>query len=150
MSKNEISPLNYALNKIEHFKGKANHNKRESLWGFRLIMTFSLISPVFVAYGEGDLYSKILPSIFSLCAALGTAWLQLRKPQELWSLYRTYQRQIENEVDLYSFDVTPYQNVIEKDQLLVKNVSSLVLQSNSEWRTKVPQIEQRTQEITSQ
>lgn len=135
-----MSAREYSTEQAEHFKNKADHNKKESLWCFRIIMLGTLSAPLLVGLGEGVLYAKVLPSILSAVAAFCTAWLQLRKPQELWSVYRNAQRQIEVQVTHFDFKVAEYTDLGENkaSELLALNVSNLVLETNSRWTQHVP------------
>ncbi|MCS0074254.1 DUF4231 domain-containing protein [Vibrio sp. 811] len=135
-----MSAREYSTDQAEHFKNKADHNKKESLWCFRIIMLGTLSAPLLVGLGEGVLYAKVLPSILSAVAAFCTAWLQLRKPQELWSVYRNAQRQIEVQVTHFDFKVAEYTDLGENkaSELLALNVSNLVLETNSRWTQHVP------------
>jgi len=63
------------------FEAKANHNKRESLGMFILVIVCTLVAPLFVTLGDGLWLGKVVPSVLSLLAAGATSWLQLRKPQ---------------------------------------------------------------------
>ncbi len=130
----------YSLAQVEHFKKKADHNKRESLWCFRIIMFSTLCAPILVSLGEGILLGKILPSILSAIAAFCTAWLQLRKPQELWSLYRNTQRQIEVQLAYFDFHIEEYKGLEKEnaDEKLALKVSQLVLEANNQWKKNVP------------
>lgn len=130
----------YSTEQVEHFKKKANHNKRESLWYFRITMISTLSAPLLVGLGEGVFLAKVLPSILSAIAAFCSAWLQLRKPNELWSIYLNAQRQIEVQITHFDFNVAEYRELeAEKcNELLALNVSQLVLNTNSQWVKNVP------------
>ncbi|ENI4130592.1 DUF4231 domain-containing protein [Vibrio fluvialis] len=135
-----MSAREYGTEQAEHFKKKADHNKKESLWCFRIIMFGTLSAPLLVGLGEGILYAKVLPSILSAVAAFCTAWLQLRKPQDLWSIYRNAQRQIEVQITHFDFNVAEYTGLDEgkASELLALTVSNLVLETNSRWTKHVP------------
>ncbi|MEZ8473753.1 DUF4231 domain-containing protein [Vibrio cyclitrophicus] len=125
-------------NKIKHFKSKADHNKNESLRSFKLIMLSSVLAPIFIAYGTGDIWGKIIPSLLSCLGAFLTAWLQLRKPNQLWTLYRTSQREIESELQLYSFEAGKYKDIEHKDEALIESVNEIYLKTNNGWSALVP------------
>ncbi|KDM93141.1 DUF4231 domain-containing protein [Photobacterium galatheae] len=135
-----MSAREYSTEQAEHFKKKADHNKIESLWCFRIIMLSTLSAPLLVSLNEGIFYAKVLPSIFSAVAAFCTAWLQLRKPQELWSIYRNAQRQIEMQITHFDFNVAEYTGLDENkaNEQLALNVSNLVLETNNRWTKNVP------------
>lgn len=124
--------------KIEHFKKKANHNKTEALWSFKLIMLSTVIVPVLIAYGSNDLWGKILPSILSCLSAFLTAWIQLRKPNQLWKLYRTAQRKLESELELYQCNAGKYKDENLKDILIIERVNKIYLSVNADWSLLIP------------
>lgn len=133
-----IKPIEYCQNQIRHFQKKAKHNKAETLWCFRIIMGSTLAVPVMLTF-DADLWvSKILPSFLSATAAFCTAWIQLRKPQELWLLYRTIQREIEDQLTQYKYKLSEYENCIEPDRLLASNVAKLTLKAHQKWTTITP------------
>ena len=130
----------YGIDQLNHFKEKAAHNKFESLWCFRLIMLSTLSAPLFLSLADGFWLSKVTPSILSAIAAFSTAWLQLRKPQELWSLYRGAERVIETQITHYDFSSGVYK-VLEQndaDQLLVEKVSQIKLDTHQSWTKSLP------------
>ncbi|WP_421420507.1 DUF4231 domain-containing protein (plasmid) [Pseudoalteromonas lipolytica] len=130
----------YSLEQLAHFKLKASHNKFESLWCFRLIMICTLSAPLFVSLTDGFWASKVTPSILSAIAAFSTAWLQLRKPQELWSLYRGAERAIEAQITNYNFSTGPYKDKTDEDadKILVEKVSQLKLETHENWKSNIP------------
>ncbi|ASG03211.1 DUF4231 domain-containing protein [Vibrio anguillarum] len=124
--------------KIKHFKDKADHNKREALWGFKAIMFTTVSVPLFIAFGVDEFWSKYVPAIFSSVSAFTTAWLQLRKPNYLWTLYRTVERNLESHLELYTYNAGEYQNSENKDVLLIENMNKICLNANSSWVALVP------------
>ncbi|EGQ8087465.1 DUF4231 domain-containing protein [Vibrio vulnificus] len=123
--------------KILHFKKKADHNKLESLWSFKLIMISTLSSPLFVAFGTTEFYSKIVPAFLSLIAAGLTAWVQLRKPQNLWKTYRTAQRRLEVELEKYQFEIGEYSGD-DKDKKVITKASDIYVDVHEQWSDLVP------------
>lgn len=140
MNLKEMTAKEYASEQIEHFKEKADHNKIESIWCFRLIMVCSLLSPIFISLGEGFWYSKLVPSLLASVTAFGTAWLQLRKPQELWSIYRTAQRNIEFSLVHYQFQVENYHGQPQEalDKTLISEVTAFSKSAHETWTKKIP------------
>jgi hypothetical protein len=127
------------LDTIAGFKMKADHNKTESLGCFIVVVSCSLISPLFVTLGDGVFLGKVLPSVLSLCAAGSTAWLQLRKPQNLWSLYRDCQRRIEDHLYKYEYRLTEYDAPEPaRDKLLADAVRSVAWDAHQKWLALVP------------
>lgn len=138
---NKLTAENYALEQIEHYRKKADHNKSESIVCFRSIMICTLSAPLFVSLGEGVWCAKVVPSALSAIAAFSTAWLQLRKPQALWSTYRTAQRKIECSLTHYRFQIEDF-DVIEQseaDKVLVSQVTAFASEAHSIWTKNIPE-----------
>ncbi|RPA22851.1 DUF4231 domain-containing protein [Shewanella frigidimarina] len=138
MDSQNQEPTDYCQQKIDHFREKAGHNKTEALWCFRLIMGSTLLVPLFVALGPDVWTSKIIPSLLSALAAFCTAWIQLRKPQELWTLYRTAQRELEDQLIKHRYQIEEYESSDSADKLLAQNVAKLTLQTHQKWMPIVP------------
>ncbi|MFA9283613.1 SLATT domain-containing protein [Comamonas sp. SY3] len=124
---------------IDHYKKKANHNKNESLFCFSIIVLFSLLSPMFVMLGKDIIFGKIVPSSLSLMVAASSAWLQLRKPQHLWSIYRDSQRKIEDVLCKYNFFLGDF-NVAEaeRNRLLAEHTRAINWETHTRWLPLVP------------
>jgi len=130
--------IDYAEKIAKAFKEKADHNKNESLACFSLILIASLSAPLFITLGEGDIWGKAIPSILSVVAAGLTSWLQLRKPQKLWSMYRGSQRMIEDHITKYKFKIGDYKAHNEPDSLLAEKVAEIALNAHNEWISVIP------------
>lgn len=120
---------------------KASHNKKESLWSFKLIMALTLITPILINISDDWIWGKLLPSICVAIASFLTAWLKLRKPESLWSLYRSSQRKIENEIRYYQSEISPY-GVGDSDKMLIKNVTEIFNSTHLGWLNLVPSAEE--------
>lgn len=132
-------PVEFARKTIAGFKKKADHNKSESLAFFTLVVVCSLISPLFVTLGEGLIWAKIVPSVLSLTAAGSTAWLQLRKPQNLWSLYRDCQRRIEDHLSRFQYRLAEYDaDDAVRGRLLADTVRQVAWDAHERWLPLVP------------
>lgn len=131
--------LKFAEDTGRGFKVKSDHNKSESLICFVIVVVSSLMSPLFVTLGEGLVFGKIIPSILSLSAAASTAWLQLRKPQSLWTLYRDCQRRIEDQVYQYQYHLAHYAtDDVERSRLLADAVRLIAWDAHQRWLPLVP------------
>lgn len=132
-------PQQFAKETIAGFKRKADHNKNESLACFVLVVACSLLSPLFVTLGEGLLLGKIIPSVLSLVAAGSTAWLQLRKPQSLWSLYRDCQRRLEDHLCRFQYRLAEYSaDDPTREALLADAVRRVAWDAHERWLPLVP------------
>lgn len=147
---NELNtPEEFCKAIINGFKDKSTHNKNESMLCFWLSMGGALAAPVFVTLGEdiaklfgeyGSVFvcSKLVPSLFSVGVAFSTAWLQLRKPQQLWALYRTSQRELEDNLYKYQYGIAEYSDHQDPGKLLVENVAQIALNAHYSWLPMVP------------
>ena len=122
---------------IRGFEEKADHNKNESLWTFILVIACTLVAPLFVTLGEGLWFGKVIPSFLSLLAGGGTTWLQLRKPQQLWALYRSCQRELEDERTKHFYKLGRYVNE-DRDKLLAEKVAEVAMAAHHAWLPMVP------------
>lgn len=129
----------YAEETRQGFKKKADHNKNESLFCFIAILVCSLTAPLFISFGGDCIWTaKITPSILSVFAAGLTSWIQLRKPQKLWSMYRGSQRVIEDEMTKHQFLVGDYKNAELAESLLAERVAEVAMKAHNEWTAVVP------------
>ncbi|MDH5925057.1 DUF4231 domain-containing protein [Vibrio lentus] len=149
MEENIPSPVEYCQQQINHFKEKASHNKNEALWCFRIIMAGTLLAPVFVTLGVELWTAKVIPSLLSVLAAFCTAWIQLRKPQSLWPLYRTAQRELENHLTKYRYKIEDYGDSDTADQLLAQNVAELSFSIHNKWIPIVPSPDRLSPDTTT-
>jgi hypothetical protein len=132
------SALDYSRGRIEHFRYKAEHNKREALLWFAVTICCSLAAPLFITLGHGEVFGKAIPAVLSTIAAGGTAWLQQRRPQQLWALYRSAERELENELVRYEFRVGVYGDAEAPEKLLVDRISGIALRVHTSWLPLVP------------
>lgn len=131
-------PFQHCNNLIAGMKTKADHNKREALLCFLLVIGASLVAPLFVTLGEGLWLGKIVPSALSLLAAGATAWLQLRKPQQLWTIYRSAQRELEDCAARYQYQIDDFAEAGTRDKRLAKQVADIALGVHHQWVPLVP------------
>lgn len=123
---------------IVGFKKKAKHNKNESMLMFVVTMAGSLAAPMFVTLGgENFFLSKVVPTFLSAVVAFGTAWLQLRKPQHLWALYRGCQRKLEDNLAKYKFKVDEYSQDNACERLAVR-CAEIAMEAHNEWLPIMP------------
>lgn len=146
---NKKSAEEYCQSVIDGFTSKSTHNKNESIYFFWISMGGALLAPLFVTLGTdmahslGDwasafVFSKLIPSILSIAVAFSTAWLQLRKPQQLWALYRTSQRELENCLSEFQHKIKDFKDCENPDKLLAEKVSEIALASHYAWLPMVP------------
>jgi hypothetical protein len=123
---------------IQGFSKKANHNKHEAQICFMIVVVCTGIVPLLIALGEGFWVGKVAPATLSTSAAIATAWLQLRKPQQLWALYRGSQRELEDQETRFKFRIGEYGSYPEPEKLLAERVASIALDAHYQWIPMVP------------
>lgn len=154
------SPEDLCKSTIQIFKSKANHNKNESMFCFWASMGGALVAPLFVTLGAdiamilgkfGSVFvlSKLIPTLLSIGVAFSTAWLQLRKPQQLWALYRTTQRKLEDNLYKWRYNILEYENHPNAEGFLVENVSKIALEAHYAWLPIVPNPEDSNKVMSS-
>lgn len=121
----------------QELEKKANHNKKESLLSFKLIMAATILSPVLINISENPYISKWAPTLLTGTASFLTAWLTLRKPESLWGIYRTSQRAIEKQLRLYDNKIDDYEQD-DRDKVLIKKVTGIFDLTHEEWLKLVP------------
>jgi hypothetical protein len=122
-------------------RDKANHNKLEAQGCFAAIIVCTLLAPLFVTLGEGFIWAKVVPSVLSVTAAALTTWLQLRKPQRLWALYRRAQRELEQAKANYDFNDAEFDGDVDKEKLLARKVTAVAKAVHDEWEGLIPEPE---------
>lgn len=127
---------------IGHYSTKADHNKSETLICFYLVIICTLVTPLFITLGPGLWLGKVLHSVLSLLAAGATTWSQQRKPQQLWSLYRTAERELEVQIMKYRYRIDEYENTGEPTKILAGKVAAVVLSTHQQWIPIVPSPDQ--------
>jgi len=127
---------------IAAFDKKARHNKNESLWWFGGIIVCTTTAPLFITLGDGVIWAKAVPSVLSAIAAGGTAWLQLRKPQQLWAMYRTAHRELEDQKARYDHQLGSYANESERHKILAEHAADIAIGAHYDWLPVVPNVSQ--------
>lgn len=120
---------------------KANHNKIEAQACFATIIVCTLLAPLFVTLGTEVFWAKVIPSLLSVTAGGLTSWLQLRKPQRLWVLYRRAQRELEEQKANYDFKDEDFADSVEPDKLLARKVTHVARWVHDSWEGLVPEPE---------
>lgn len=119
-------------------KEKADHNKIEAQACFVAALFLSLLIPLFIAFGDGTVLGKIVPSAMSAMVAGCTGWLQLRKPQRLWTIYRRSQRELEREKIFHDNRIGVYENHPNPTQLLAERTAEISFGVHEAWEALVP------------
>ena len=149
----EPTALDYARTTKNGIKKKADKNKKTSTLLFATILLSSVSAPILILspivdfkipYIEisvpSEFLNRYLPAIMSACAAYASCWLQLRKPQERWAIYRTAQREIEFEINKFKYEIDGYASA-DKEKILADQVNKRALQLHYEWMPYVPKAE---------
>jgi len=132
------SALDYYTSVRKGMREKANHNKAEAQGCFATIIVCTLLAPLFVTLGDGVLLAKVIPSLLSVTAGGLTSWLQLRKPQRLWVLYRRAQRDLEEQKANYDFKDDEFASAAGPDKLLARKVTHVARWVHDSWEGLVP------------
>ncbi len=98
----ESAALTYARKILKSVREKAEENKKLTNRLFLVVLFATIFSPILILLPLPQ-WSKIVPAVLTGSAALASGWVQLKRPQERWALYRTAQREIEYEIDQYEF-----------------------------------------------
>jgi hypothetical protein len=120
---------------------KANHNKREAQACFVGVIACTLIAPLFVTLSNDFYFGKLLPSALSVLAAGLTSWVQLRRPQKLWVIYRRAQRELEQAKADYDFKDGEFATEAMPDKLLARKVTAIGRWVHDQWEGLVPEPE---------
>jgi hypothetical protein len=134
-------PTEWCDELIAAFSKKSNHNKTESQTLFWAVIGSTLLTPLFVTLFSSWLLGKVVPSLLSVCATGATAWLQLRKPQQLWALYRSAQRELEDHRRRHLYRLNDYQDAADPDKLLAEKVADIAINVHRQWVPMVPNID---------
>ncbi len=127
---------------IAAFEKKSKHNKREALWLFVAVIVSTISVPIFIHAFDSAFWSKFIPSALSAVAAGATTWLQVRKPQQLWGIYRTAQRELEDHKTRYTHRLAPYGNDAASHKLFVEQAADIAIGIHYEWLPLVPNVNQ--------
>lgn len=103
-----------------------------------VVVLCTAVVPLFITLGEGYWWGKTVPAALSTLAAIASAWLQLRKPQQLWTIYRSAQREIEDQETKRRFLIDKYAKAADPDKLLAESVAAIALNAHHQWVPNVP------------
>lgn len=117
---------------------KSDHNKIESQACFFGAILFSISAPLFIAFGVGDFWGKLVPAALSAMVTALTAWLQLRQPQKLWAIYRRAQRELEDEKVKFDNLLDQYAEDEDPRKRLAKRTSEIAMYVHERWEGLVP------------
>lgn len=120
---------------------KADHNKSEAQLCFAAIIACTLVAPLFVTLSDSFFWGKALPSFLSVTAAGLTSWVQLRRPQKLWVIYRRAQRELEQLKADYDFKDGQFASDPAPEKLLARKVTAVGRWVHDQWEGLVPEPE---------
>lgn len=130
--------LEFATKVAKGIERKSDKNKNLTDLLIFTVLASTVFSPLLIFAPFEEPWSKLLPAGLSALAALSTGWLQVRRPQERWAMYRTAQREIEFEIAQFVYGNGEYSDPANKDQILADKVSKRALRLNYEWLPVVP------------
>lgn len=132
------NPISYWSSVRSSLREKSDHNKLESQACFFAAILFSITAPLFIAFGTGVFWGKILPAVLSALVTAITAWLQLRQPQRLWAIYRRAQRELEDEKVKFDNSLAHYAKIEDKNKLLAERTARIAMNVHERWEGLVP------------
>lgn len=132
------SAIAFCNRTIAGIEKKADHNKTEAMRCLVISMLSTLLAPIFIMTGEGLVVGKLIPALLTAVATFCTAWMQLRKPQQLWALYRGAQRELEDERTKFRFLLEPFASASDPEKLLAERVANIALTLHDRWAPLVP------------
>jgi hypothetical protein len=121
---------------------KSDEKKSETMLCFFGIIVCSLVAPLFIAFGPDIIFGKVVPSVLSVVAAVLTYWVQLRNPHQLWALYRTAHRELEDQQTKYRFRIGEYGESADPDKLLAEHVARIAMEIHEQWLPLAPKADQ--------
>jgi hypothetical protein len=85
-------------------------------------------------------FSKIIPTIISISVAISATWLQVRKPQQLWALYRTAQRNLEHKLYQYKYKVSHFEKAENSKSIFVEKIIEIRNETHNSWLNLIPNL----------
>ena len=102
-----------------------------------MLTAATALIPVFIGLASNFWLGRVVPSVFAALAAIGTAWVQIERPHERWSLYRRYHRAFQMDRILYVNGVDPY-NRDDRDTVLIERLTLGQMELHDEWAGLLP------------
>lgn len=119
---------------------KADRNKRRARWATLALAGSTVLIPVTIVV-SGRYFDfwlgKVAPSILAAITALVTAWVQIERPHERWSLFRRYQRLLEGDELLYKTHAPPF-NGEDRDTDFAATLARRQMDLHDEWAGLLP------------
>ncbi len=126
-----------------HFAKKADHNKNETHILVASAIVAALMSSAFVTLGDSFILSKVAPTTLNSVVILAVVWLRFRQPQKLWGIYRSAQRELENEKYSHELGLGQYERLdeSEKNKAFSERLLEIHNQTHKLWSATVPDID---------
>lgn len=143
-----LKSKNFAENIRKEFQEKADKNKKSTDNLFRTILITTIFSPVLILFpfdmyfpeSISQLFSKVIPAILTGITAFSTGWLNIKKPQDKWTLYRTAQREVELELTYYENSVNGY-TLENREKKIIEETTRIYKDKHFAWVKIVPKLD---------
>lgn len=120
---------------MKWYETKANENKSRFQIFQTVIIIASVIIPIVNLIDFATFEIRIISSVLGGTVAGVTAFIQLKKYQENWLLYRATEENLKKEKYLFLYDAGPYSDAIDdnRKKILVERVESIISSETSQF-----------------
>ena len=120
---------------MKWYESKANENKSRFHIFQTIIIIASVIIPLINLINFAPFEIRVISSILGGTVTGVTAFIQLKKYQENWLLYRATEENLKKEKYLFLYDAGPYSDTKEDNQkkILVERVESMISSETSQF-----------------
>jgi hypothetical protein len=117
------------------YERKANENKSKFHIFQSIIIIASVIIPIINLINFAPFEIRIISSILGGTVTGITAFIQLKKYQENWLLYRATEENLKKEKYLFLYDAGPYSDAKDdnRKKILVERVESIISSETSQF-----------------
>src|SRR5215204_5290291 len=120
---------------MKWYESKANENKSRFQIFQTIIIIASVIIPLINLIESAPFEIRVISSILGGTVTGVTAFIQLKKYQENWLLYRATEENLKKEKYLFLYDAGPYSDAKDdnRKKILVERVESMISSETSQF-----------------
>ena len=120
---------------MKWYESKANENKSRFHVFQTIIIVASVIIPIVNLINLATFEIRIISSILGGTVVGVTAFIQVKKYQENWLLYRATEENLKKEKYLFLYDAGPYSDAKDdnRKKILVERVESIISSETSQF-----------------